>query len=336
MGQDYPLTDPSPGPNPPIYPSTLPLTCGNKLSNIFPKNHGFCFLCVCVCVYIFTRTYSIRRRTPVSLVCIRCICIKDLIVDHCTIDTVTISCKLGQDFKKKRKNQWLLWRTTSVKSLHTLTSSWWSFWVGCHSVPWVFFWEGQSCVWFFFEEGRTGKRKCQGTMYQPMIGVSMYDVCFQTWRGVCYHSMLCIVVSKTSWKMFPTSGCPGQSELVMSLVSVVVPTTWGYPWHPSSTYYWRHCGTCHRLHSVVPSRLHGTVGVVTYINVVYVIWYLCYMLFNVYWLSDTSGLGSNPVKKEITWSSITWSSLGRLSTKTFFSSIFCHLFFKKLGKIWFN
>jgi len=183
----------------------------------------------------------------------------------------------------------------------------------------------------FLWGGRTGKRKCQGTMYQPMIGFSMYDVCFQTWLGVCYHSMLCIVVSKTSWKMFPTSGCPGQSELVMSLVSVVVPTTWGYPWHPSSTYYWRHCGTCHRLHSVVPSRLHGTVGVVTYINVVYVIWYLCYMLFNVYWLSDTSGLGSNPVKKEITW-----SSLGRLSTKTFFSSIFCHLFFKKLGKIWFN
>ena len=41
MGQDYPSTGPSPGANPPIYPSSLPLACGNLLSNIFPKSHGF-------------------------------------------------------------------------------------------------------------------------------------------------------------------------------------------------------------------------------------------------------------------------------------------------------
>ena len=35
MGQDYPSTGPSPGANPPIYPSSLPLACGNLLSNIF-------------------------------------------------------------------------------------------------------------------------------------------------------------------------------------------------------------------------------------------------------------------------------------------------------------
>jgi hypothetical protein len=36
-----PLTDPSPGANPPIYPSSLPLASGNLFSNIFPKIHGF-------------------------------------------------------------------------------------------------------------------------------------------------------------------------------------------------------------------------------------------------------------------------------------------------------
>ena len=41
MGQDYPSTGPSPGANPPIYPSSLPLACGNPLSNIFSKGHGF-------------------------------------------------------------------------------------------------------------------------------------------------------------------------------------------------------------------------------------------------------------------------------------------------------
>ena len=41
MGQGYPLTGPSPGANPPIYPSSLPPASGNPLSNIFPKSHGF-------------------------------------------------------------------------------------------------------------------------------------------------------------------------------------------------------------------------------------------------------------------------------------------------------
>jgi hypothetical protein len=39
MGQGYPLTGPSPGATPPIYPSSLPLACGSRLSNIFPKSH---------------------------------------------------------------------------------------------------------------------------------------------------------------------------------------------------------------------------------------------------------------------------------------------------------
>jgi hypothetical protein len=43
MGQGYPLTGPSPGANPPIYPSSLPLASGNLFSNIFPKSHGFFF-----------------------------------------------------------------------------------------------------------------------------------------------------------------------------------------------------------------------------------------------------------------------------------------------------
>ena len=41
MGQGYPPTGPSPGANPPIYPSSLPLASGNLLSNIFSKSHGF-------------------------------------------------------------------------------------------------------------------------------------------------------------------------------------------------------------------------------------------------------------------------------------------------------
>ena len=44
MGQGYPLTGPSPGVDHPIYPSSLTLSYGNKVSNIFPKNHGFFFL----------------------------------------------------------------------------------------------------------------------------------------------------------------------------------------------------------------------------------------------------------------------------------------------------
>jgi hypothetical protein len=39
MSQGYSLTDPSPGANLPIYPSSLPLECGNLLSHIFPKSH---------------------------------------------------------------------------------------------------------------------------------------------------------------------------------------------------------------------------------------------------------------------------------------------------------
>ncbi len=44
MDQGYPLTGPSPGTNPPIYPSSLSLPCGNLFSNIFPKSHGIFFL----------------------------------------------------------------------------------------------------------------------------------------------------------------------------------------------------------------------------------------------------------------------------------------------------
>jgi hypothetical protein len=36
MGQDYPLTGPSPGANLPIYPSSLPRASGNLFSNISP------------------------------------------------------------------------------------------------------------------------------------------------------------------------------------------------------------------------------------------------------------------------------------------------------------
>jgi hypothetical protein len=43
MGQGYPPTGPSPGANPPIYPSSLPLASGNLLSNILSKSHGFFF-----------------------------------------------------------------------------------------------------------------------------------------------------------------------------------------------------------------------------------------------------------------------------------------------------
>jgi hypothetical protein len=43
MGQDYPLTGPSPGANPPIYPSSLPRASGSLFSNISPKSHGFFF-----------------------------------------------------------------------------------------------------------------------------------------------------------------------------------------------------------------------------------------------------------------------------------------------------
>ena len=40
-GPGIPPTGPSPGADPPIYPSSLPLASGNPLSNIFPKNHEF-------------------------------------------------------------------------------------------------------------------------------------------------------------------------------------------------------------------------------------------------------------------------------------------------------
>ena len=43
MGQDYPLTGPSPGANPPIHPSSLPRASGNLFSDISPKSHGFFF-----------------------------------------------------------------------------------------------------------------------------------------------------------------------------------------------------------------------------------------------------------------------------------------------------
>jgi hypothetical protein len=43
MGQGYPLTGPSPGANPLINPSSLPLESGNPFSNIFPKRHGVFF-----------------------------------------------------------------------------------------------------------------------------------------------------------------------------------------------------------------------------------------------------------------------------------------------------
>jgi hypothetical protein len=39
MDQGYSVIGPSPGAKSPIYPSFLPLTCGNLLSNIFPKSH---------------------------------------------------------------------------------------------------------------------------------------------------------------------------------------------------------------------------------------------------------------------------------------------------------
>ena len=54
-GPGLPLTGPSPGANPPIYPSSLPLACGNLLSNIFPKSHGFFFFCI-------STSYSVQRR----------------------------------------------------------------------------------------------------------------------------------------------------------------------------------------------------------------------------------------------------------------------------------
>jgi hypothetical protein len=41
MGQDYPLTDPSPGANPTIYPSSLPLALGKMPGDIFPKAMDF-------------------------------------------------------------------------------------------------------------------------------------------------------------------------------------------------------------------------------------------------------------------------------------------------------
>ena len=41
MGQDLPLTGPSPGANPTIYPSSLPRASGNLFSDISPKSHGF-------------------------------------------------------------------------------------------------------------------------------------------------------------------------------------------------------------------------------------------------------------------------------------------------------
>ena len=46
-GPGLPPTGPSPGANPPIYPSSLPLASGNPLSNIFPTSHEFfSFFCL--------------------------------------------------------------------------------------------------------------------------------------------------------------------------------------------------------------------------------------------------------------------------------------------------
>jgi hypothetical protein len=59
MGQGYPLTGPSPGATPPIYPSSLPLACGNRLSNIFPKSHGFFF----VDVFSRSRVFIMNRQS---------------------------------------------------------------------------------------------------------------------------------------------------------------------------------------------------------------------------------------------------------------------------------
>ncbi len=42
-GPGLPPTGPSPGANPLIYPSSLPLASGNPLSGISPKSHGFFF-----------------------------------------------------------------------------------------------------------------------------------------------------------------------------------------------------------------------------------------------------------------------------------------------------
>ena len=49
-GPGLPPTGPSPGANPPIYPSSLPLASGNPLSSIFPKSHGFFSFSVSVCL----------------------------------------------------------------------------------------------------------------------------------------------------------------------------------------------------------------------------------------------------------------------------------------------
>jgi hypothetical protein len=45
-GAGLPPTVPSPGANPPIYPSSLPLASGNPLSSISPKSHGFFFFSI--------------------------------------------------------------------------------------------------------------------------------------------------------------------------------------------------------------------------------------------------------------------------------------------------
>jgi hypothetical protein len=42
-GPGLPPTGPSPGANPPIYPSSLPLASGNPLSDILSKSHEFFF-----------------------------------------------------------------------------------------------------------------------------------------------------------------------------------------------------------------------------------------------------------------------------------------------------
>ena len=41
MGQDSPFTGPSPGVNPPVYPSSLPLTTGKMIPDIFPRVMDF-------------------------------------------------------------------------------------------------------------------------------------------------------------------------------------------------------------------------------------------------------------------------------------------------------
>ena len=93
MGQGYPPTGPSPGANPPIYPSSLPLASGNPLSDILSKSHEFFFLpaewllrpcpwlnpvCGVVCSLGFNR--PLKRMHTSDLVTTDCVCLVMLIM----------------------------------------------------------------------------------------------------------------------------------------------------------------------------------------------------------------------------------------------------------------